>query len=313
MIGIVFISGFWFVSQNREVVTTESQNDSTNAENLLAQSESYYQDSDNDGLSDWEELLFGADPHNPDSNGNGILDGEEFATEKNYVEINPQEIGNPFSNYSGSAQGGNFFVEGSSNFTDTLTREAAYRYSFTDQAGGVDEETKAQLVNTLAADLNLSPPPDQYNEKDLTIINNMNTEIVNGYVTQIVVAFAQYSDIHEKDPLEFAEQLLDTQNETVMDSLSTLKTTYQKLSETILSLAVPIDLVPLHLGLVNNLYHAAETIEGIGKAALDPVKGMLATARYLHYRTERQRAFADLVGYFNHYNQPSEENLVGTR
>lgn len=34
-------------------------------------------DSDSDGLSDAEELVFGTDPHNPDTDGDGFLDGNE--------------------------------------------------------------------------------------------------------------------------------------------------------------------------------------------------------------------------------------------
>ncbi|MFY9462646.1 MAG: hypothetical protein WAP52_00475, partial [Candidatus Sungiibacteriota bacterium] len=35
------------------------------------------QDSDADGLKDWEEILYHADPHNPDTDGDGAPDGEE--------------------------------------------------------------------------------------------------------------------------------------------------------------------------------------------------------------------------------------------
>jgi hypothetical protein len=34
-------------------------------------------DSDNDGLTDAEELALGTDPHNPDTDGDGLLDGWE--------------------------------------------------------------------------------------------------------------------------------------------------------------------------------------------------------------------------------------------
>lgn len=34
-------------------------------------------DSDEDGLTDYEEFLAGTDPSNPDSDGDGILDGTE--------------------------------------------------------------------------------------------------------------------------------------------------------------------------------------------------------------------------------------------
>jgi hypothetical protein len=41
------------------------------------------QDSDNDGLKDWEEELYKTDLHNPDTDGDGYLDGEEVNSDHN--------------------------------------------------------------------------------------------------------------------------------------------------------------------------------------------------------------------------------------
>lgn len=40
-------------------------------------------DSDNDGLSDWDEELYKTDPNNPDTDGDGTLDGEEIKLGRN--------------------------------------------------------------------------------------------------------------------------------------------------------------------------------------------------------------------------------------
>lgn len=34
-------------------------------------------DSDGDGISDWQEVMYGTDPYNPDTDGDGLLDGLE--------------------------------------------------------------------------------------------------------------------------------------------------------------------------------------------------------------------------------------------
>ena len=39
-------------------------------------------DSDNDGLKDWEEVLWKTDPNNPDSDGDGMNDNEEVLSER---------------------------------------------------------------------------------------------------------------------------------------------------------------------------------------------------------------------------------------
>jgi hypothetical protein len=44
-------------------------------------------DSDNDGITDWNDLFMGLDPKNPDTDGDGLLDGEEMSV----YHTNPME------------------------------------------------------------------------------------------------------------------------------------------------------------------------------------------------------------------------------
>ena len=47
------------------------------------------QDSDNDGLQNWEEELYKTDPINPDSDGDGASDGEEIKVGRNPALAGP--------------------------------------------------------------------------------------------------------------------------------------------------------------------------------------------------------------------------------
>jgi hypothetical protein len=40
-------------------------------------------DTDNDGLKDWEEVMWATDAENPDTDGDGTYDGEEIAQKRN--------------------------------------------------------------------------------------------------------------------------------------------------------------------------------------------------------------------------------------
>jgi len=54
--------------------------------------EAYYeQDSDNDGLADWEELLWSTDQALADTDGDGVSDGEEVAVGTNPLDPTPPE------------------------------------------------------------------------------------------------------------------------------------------------------------------------------------------------------------------------------
>lgn len=49
-------------------------------------------DSDNDGLYDWEEILWGTDPVNPDTNGDGVLDGQEITARRKALQEESGQI-----------------------------------------------------------------------------------------------------------------------------------------------------------------------------------------------------------------------------
>ncbi len=51
----------------------------------LVTSESHL-DSDNDGLSDWQELFYSTDPANPDTDNDGLLDGKELQAGTNPLD-----------------------------------------------------------------------------------------------------------------------------------------------------------------------------------------------------------------------------------
>ena len=57
---------------------------------------SFFKDSDNDGLPDWEEKLLGTDPSNPDTSGKGVLDGVAYKTQKLYPEMEIHEAQDGF-------------------------------------------------------------------------------------------------------------------------------------------------------------------------------------------------------------------------
>lgn len=49
-------------------------------------------DSDNDGLSDWEESIYGTNINNPDSDGDGYLDGEEIISGRDPLKKGPDDL-----------------------------------------------------------------------------------------------------------------------------------------------------------------------------------------------------------------------------
>ncbi|MCH7529851.1 hypothetical protein IIB50_01915 [Patescibacteria group bacterium] len=68
-----------FVSQQKHTVYQETEGVAS-IPNTVPQTTL---DSDDDGLKDWEEVLWGTDPFNPDTDNDGTDDGVEIAVDRN--------------------------------------------------------------------------------------------------------------------------------------------------------------------------------------------------------------------------------------
>lgn len=305
MIGIVVVGGFWLSLRRDNLKATENLSDIYSALKLAIEVESKHQDSDNDGLEDWEESLFGTDPNNPDSDGDGISDGEEFASQKIYPEIDPSQVGD-ILNVQGGLGGVSPFTQSDTNVTDTLTREVAYRYGYLSQTEEITEETLDQIVNTLASDFPVPSSVDIYLEEDLDIIeDDSDLKIKNAYIVNMLLLYFEHQNIYDIDPVALMNIYFDTGDASVFEKISVLKETYEDFYAGMLSTSVPHTFTQFHLILANNFYHSARALDDMLSVEADPVKSMVATTWYSSYRSEQSEAII-MLNYF--YN----ENLISS-
>jgi len=82
---VILILGYLFFSLAQLIIQPDSP-EQQKIKSDLEIADSQNLDSDNDGLLDWEEVLWGTDPKNPDTNGNGILDGIESDLKSNNLQ-----------------------------------------------------------------------------------------------------------------------------------------------------------------------------------------------------------------------------------
>lgn len=252
-------------------------------------------DSDNDGLSDWEEKLWKTNPLNPDSNNNGIPDGKEFESVKRYPDLTAEleDLGATY----GLGSGG--LGAKSNNLTDSLFRGAAARYGLVGGNGTPDDAAKLAIVNSLARDFSPTSLKKNYSASTISVLDDESFETTQKYFAEILAAFNQHRNIYDRDPLVLINSWLDTGDEIYMDQLTTLQNSFSALANDVAKLAVPKQLVGTHLEFVNNIYQAGVILNEVKNAPEDPIKGMLGTARYIHNKSERTRIVASLLNYFD--------------
>ena len=107
-------------------------------------------DSDNDGLTDADELAIGTDPNNPDTDSDGFQDGSEVATDSDPLSPQDTPIYRSFSSSDGNlgdAFGVSFDVDGDwavvgARFDDDLASQSGSAYIFQNIDGSWVERAK---------------------------------------------------------------------------------------------------------------------------------------------------------------------------
>ena len=104
------------------------------------------QDTDEDGLKDWEESLWGTDVKNPDTDGDGTSDGDEVAVKRNPTIAGPDDA--YVENRRGGSEGEATSTEELSQ-TALLTREYFATIINLKESKNFNEGTMSQLSESL--------------------------------------------------------------------------------------------------------------------------------------------------------------------
>ncbi len=91
-------------------------------------------DSDNDGLPDWQEILWKTDPRNPDTDGDKTTDGEEIKQKRNPLVKGPDD-GILETMFGGDNQN-NSDSQMPNNFTEVIGQQFLGQYLLNEQASG---------------------------------------------------------------------------------------------------------------------------------------------------------------------------------
>jgi hypothetical protein len=142
-------------------------------------------DSDGDGLSDRDEIIYATDPFNKDTDGDGYIDGEEIAS--GYDPLDP-------TSNSKTAQKASIPFSQNANLTDRLVNLSVA--SLINDSGAIDpnqmNETKLadimQSINNEAVITLIVPPPT---DADIKIIDDNSQAAVAKYLNSLAGIFEE--------------------------------------------------------------------------------------------------------------------------
>jgi hypothetical protein len=243
------------------------------------------QDTDGDGLPDWEEALYGADPNKVDTFGLGMSDKE--AASRGLVI--PKAIANidadPAS--TGSA---------SSGLTATFTEQlyARYRILYDEKGGAL---TSADLLAVTqdaftAFSQSTKPADDLVRREDLSI-SGSGRDVLRGYAVAVESVLQANTHTAAESELVYLEQAVKNGDDGALIEISGIAKSYRNSAVGISKLPVPRELAGEALRLVNAFARLSGILEDFTRVRTDPLATMLALSQYPHVALALANALVD--------------------
>lgn len=242
------------------------------------------QDSDNDGLKDWEEAIWNTNPKNSDTDGDGTSDGEEVALHRDPTIPGPNDYLTGYE--SGSVAANN---TATSTLTNQLSTNFLTRYLVSKglSAGApLDDQQKTDLNAAFAKDFQSQLADyhkDEFSQKDIIISTRKSPR---EYVNDLAWADSTYYkglDALELDIFKNAVVSKDLAKLKALDPYITATTrhiSFLKKEE------VPANYADVHLELLNVVSNSKFADEKMRNLEQDSL-GAIAGAKYFATQVER--------------------------
>ena len=274
VVGIILFFILNFVFSKKSIFTSLSNNTAGKiGVDRLAILKMTQQDSDGDGVADWEEALWGTDKKNP-ATFQGISD-------KKYIEDKRKEL-----------NGGKNAGLGNENLTETekFARQFFSTYVAMKTSGQTDDATINNFSSYLGENIASPILPDQYTETNLTIdSSNGGAGDSKKYFSSLKKLFVNYRDSGIGEELSVVDTVLASEENLDEDSVKKLlaiANLYKDFTQKASKIPVPKSLVTYTLKMLNDGANTGISVENMTKISADPIVGLGGVTQYQKYNSE---------------------------
>ncbi len=271
---------------------------------MLDRAKAGLEDSDGDGLKDWEESLWGTNPNSPDTDGNGIVDGQE-------PYILAKKTGLPSSVVlADSTTASDTSLETNPSLTEILSYLALQDYTDT---GSLDPNTlKAVANNELSSTFKFQ---EHYTAHDINITSDNSLASLVSYTNNLIDLVVKQGQKVTFDEVALVINVIESQDGSSLPKLDSTIGLYAEAIKDGLALEVPSNLAQYHLELLNSSWNAARYLSLTKNIVEDPLEGIAALQAYLSTLNKIHTSMASIDTYIsnkgavvntatNHYAAP---------
>lgn len=226
-------------------------------------------DSDTDGLKDWEEILWRTDPKNPDTDRDGTGDFAEVQARKEAtVALQENIINSATSSYF------SFWAQDDSlTKTEALSRALFEQVIAFDTAGiPLSQENAADIASLLGEAIITDPgiSAKNYATNDLNILTNATDEQIHAYGNNVAGALKVETSEQNNEFFALVE-FMETGNTASLKKLAPVIAHYENVLTRLQAVATPKETVESHLSLMNRLGTTVLILEQLMNLSEDSV------------------------------------------
>ena len=241
-------------------------------------------DSDNDGLADWEEVLWKTDPNNPDTDSDGTNDGEEIRTGRNPTIAGPDDKMEAGMINSIVPTG----EKKSSSFNE-LNRTQEFAQKFMSQyllqkslsGGALSETVKEQIINSTLNETPLELTFKTYGAGDIKTTADNSKERIKAYGNQVGKIIKENQiGINGEEMLTIIKNAVTSGDKSNLGEIENIINKFTKIIEGALKIEVPSNATDLHKEFLNTTSKLTENIIGFYRIFDDPIGGLASTSEF---------------------------------
>lgn len=254
------------------------------------------QDSDSDGLTDRNEILYGTDPFVKDTDGDGFIDGEEVATGHD-----PRKV-----DYAGNPGVYGTEENGTPNLTNRFVNQTVANLIGDD--GQIDttkftNKTFASIARATMADAALSSFVTPLTDKDISITKDNSKKAVEEYLNKMMPIIEE-----SQIGLNTIIKQISSITTTPFDSYAFFQQRYADLR----SIPVPESWKEIHKQILSIHLRMSDISQflNVDKINEDPLKAMVTINLFQDLTLESQNVFAMIIGNIRKNNLTVKNSLI---
>ncbi len=244
---------------------------------LSEEDDFFSQDTDEDGLYDWEEALWNTNPALKDTDDDGV-DDKKFVENKR-KEIDVDETYKPDSD----------------NETEVFAKQFFTTAAVLDQSNSFNQDTVEQFSKGVSQSITNFTLKDKYTLSNLKLSNISPVE----YHKNISELYAKLGTLEVNELTLIAYILENPTDQYGLDELGNFLTFSDNLVKGLLNMNVPNSNAGLHLSFVNNLDKIAEIMKNSVYVEDDPLKVVTYLSKYDEYSEKLLNDINSLKNYFS--------------